>query len=152
MVMYTTYTVTYRPDPVPGAKLTLPVMGETLTEVLERLPPTVPLRGSQYVCLECVVMTTQIIPNSGSFPLLGNLSLCRAELWHIWELLICGESLVVMADTPQQASSCVMSCLELLRPMPYAGDIRPYFTIHDANFSTFADCSDGVCRIVRSSF
>ena len=67
------------------------------------------------------------------------------SLWQIWELLICGESLMVYAPTPDLCSRAVFALVSLLGPFPFAGDFRPYFTTTTAT-NAFADSiqSDGV--------
>jgi hypothetical protein len=67
------------------------------------------------------------------------------SMWQIWELLICGESLMVYAPTPDLCSRAVFALVSLLGPFPFAGDFRPYFTIYDCDFNAFAESiqSDG---------
>ncbi|KAJ1900052.1 hypothetical protein LPJ66_001724 [Kickxella alabastrina] len=56
------------------------------------------------------------------------------DLWACWELMILGESLVVLADTPSRCSEAVVSLVDIIFPITYCGDYRPYFTIQDPDF------------------
>ena len=63
---------------------------------------------------------------------------CRSldVLWPCWELMALGEPILVMSDSPTACSEVVQSLVELLKPMPFGGDYRPYFTIQDTDFSS----------------
>merc|ERR1712032_1517216 len=43
-------------------------------------------------------------------------------------LLLC-ESIIVIAKSPQLASEAVSALVDLVRPVPYAGVIKPYMTM-----------------------
>ncbi|KAI7845872.1 hypothetical protein COHA_000606 [Chlorella ohadii] len=60
------------------------------------------------------------------------------QLWALWELLLLGQPLMVVAPTPGACSSAVAALLSLLAPFPFSLDWRPYFTIHDAAFARLA--------------
>ncbi|KAJ3108587.1 Protein dennd6a [Phlyctochytrium planicorne] len=59
-------------------------------------------------------------------------------LWSCWELIILGEPILVMAETPRGCSDVVWGLVELIKPIPFAGDFRPYFTIQDSDFKEIA--------------
>eukprot|EP00736_Rhodelphis_marinus_P010493 Rmarinus@m.16137 len=61
-----------------------------------------------------------------------------AALWTVWEVLIRGEPLIIISPTPSQCSDAVLSVLSLIAPLVFCGDFRPYFTIHDSDFSTYS--------------
>ncbi|WFD33446.1 hypothetical protein MCUN1_000259 [Malassezia cuniculi] len=58
-----------------------------------------------------------------------------SSLWLLWEILILGEPLLVVAGDPRTASDAVWHLLDLIRPVPCAGDFRPYFHIHDYDYA-----------------
>jgi len=58
-------------------------------------------------------------------------------LWHCWELTLLAQPLVVMSNNPKIGSDSVLSLVSLISPIPYGGDYRPYFTIHDNDFKDF---------------
>lgn len=62
-------------------------------------------------------------------------------LWYCWELVLMGEPILVVADTPKGASDAVFTLLELIKPVPFGGDFRPYFTIQDSDFKNI--CAKG---------
>lgn len=51
-------------------------------------------------------------------------------------MLTC-EPLVVMAATPDVVSEVVQALVSSIRPLKYAADFRPFFTIHDREFKEF---------------
>ncbi|KAJ1557370.1 Protein dennd6a, partial [Nowakowskiella sp. JEL0078] len=71
-------------------------------------------------------------------------------LWICWELMVLGEPIIVMAETPKGSSDVVICLVELIKPavhrisklsatqLPFGGDYRPYFTIQDSDFKTIA--------------
>ncbi|KAI8884960.1 DUF1630-domain-containing protein, partial [Backusella circina FSU 941] len=59
------------------------------------------------------------------------------ELWLLWELMLVAEPIVVIAPDPGVCSEAVVSLVDIINPIPYCGDYRPYFTIQDADFKSF---------------
>ncbi|XP_058164984.1 protein DENND6B isoform X2 [Dasypus novemcinctus] len=64
----------------------------------------------------------------------------------LWELVLLGEPLVVLAPSPAVSSEMVLALTSLLRPLRFCSDYRPYFTVHDSEFKelttrTRAPCS-----------
>ncbi|KAJ2343007.1 hypothetical protein GGF43_005799, partial [Coemansia sp. RSA 2618] len=53
------------------------------------------------------------------------------DLWACWELMILGEPLVVLADSPSRCSEAIVGLVDIIFPIAYCGDWRPYFTIQD---------------------
>ncbi|KAF9560706.1 DUF1630-domain-containing protein [Agrocybe pediades] len=58
-----------------------------------------------------------------------------ANLWSIWECLVLCEPILVFGTSPAQTSQAVWWLRDLLRPIPLAGDFRPFFTMQDADHS-----------------
>lgn len=50
------------------------------------------------------------------------------SMWILWELMVIGEPILVVGDTPKGASDAVFALIELIKPIPFGGDFRPYFT------------------------
>lgn len=61
-----------------------------------------------------------------------------SHLWHLWELVLLNEPLVVEASDPSLTSDAVVSLTQLISPLSYCGDFRPYFTIHDRDYNEYA--------------
>ncbi|KAH0585482.1 hypothetical protein H2248_008722 [Termitomyces sp. 'cryptogamus'] len=57
------------------------------------------------------------------------------QLWSIWECLVLCEPLLVFGTSPAQTSQAVWWLRDLMRPIPFAGDFRPYFTMQDGDQS-----------------
>ncbi|GAA5989022.1 hypothetical protein JCM10908_006273 [Rhodotorula pacifica] len=53
----------------------------------------------------------------------------------LWELLVLGEPLLVWSGEPRVGSEVVEGLKALIRPIPFAGDDRPYLHVHDADFA-----------------
>lgn len=67
-------------------------------------------------------------------PLCGHLS----RLWQLWEMTLLGRALLLVAPTPGETSAGVAALINLVAPLPYAADFRPYYCIHDSAFSRMA--------------
>ncbi|KAI8996795.1 hypothetical protein BDB01DRAFT_768514 [Pilobolus umbonatus] len=59
------------------------------------------------------------------------------DLWLLWELMLLAEPIVVIAPDPGVCSEVIVSLVDLINPIPYCGDYRPYFTIQDTDFKSF---------------
>ena len=62
------------------------------------------------------------------------------HLWHLWELAVTGEAVLVVAPTPAEASNAVLALVSLVAPLPYAGEFRPYFTLYDRDCGEVRPC------------
>lgn len=60
----------------------------------------------------------------------------------IWELVLLGEPLVIIASSPTDSSHMVQSISSLIFPLEYHAEIYPYFTIHNTEFKEFAATSN----------
>ncbi|KAG2195921.1 hypothetical protein INT47_002694 [Mucor saturninus] len=59
------------------------------------------------------------------------------DLWLLWELMLLAEPIVIIAPDPGVCSEAVVSLVDIINPIPYCGDYRPYFTIQDSDFKCF---------------
>uniref|UniRef100_H2SXA5 DENN/MADD domain containing 6Aa n=1 Tax=Takifugu rubripes TaxID=31033 RepID=H2SXA5_TAKRU len=102
------------PTPHPGRILTLPIMGMVIKI---RIPTCYDKPGtSQLVqCFHPVFFHIQML----------------------WELVLLGEALVVMAPSPAESSDTVLALVSCISPLRYCSDFRPYFTIHDSEFKEY---------------
>nr|KAF6267560.1 DENN domain containing 6B [Myotis myotis] len=72
------------------------------------------------------------------------LDLCRclqpvlSHVQTLWELMLLGEPLVVLAPSPAVSSEMVLALTSCLQPLKFCCDYRPYFTVHDSEFKEFA--------------
>jgi hypothetical protein len=54
---------------------------------------------------------------------------CITDLYVLFEKLILCESIIVIAKSPQLSSEAVSSLVDLIRPIPYAGEVKPFMTM-----------------------
>uniref|UniRef100_A0A8C0C1S7 DENN domain containing 6B n=1 Tax=Buteo japonicus TaxID=224669 RepID=A0A8C0C1S7_9AVES len=124
------------PPPVPGQTLNLPVMG---------------------VVIQVLVaddLYSNLLPAPLVLPSIHELDLFRCfqpVLIHIqmlWELMLLGEPIVVMAPSPTVSSEMVLALTSCLAPLRYCCDYRPYFTIHDSEFKEYTTRTQAPPNIV----
>ncbi|CAO1627971.1 unnamed protein product [Parajaminaea phylloscopi] len=71
-------------------------------------------------------------------PLVSVFKEALADMWMIWECVLLAEPILVMGPDPRTSSEAVWHLLDICRPIPHAGDFRPFFTIHDYDFKNLA--------------
>ncbi|XP_051468300.1 protein DENND6B [Apus apus] len=136
------------PPPVPGQTLNLPVMGVVIQV---RIPSRVDKPGSSPVKQ---FNQENLLPAPLVLPTLHELDLFRCfqpVLIHIqmlWELMLLGEPLVVMAPSPTVSSEMVLALTSCLAPLRFCCDYRPYFTIHDSEFKEYTTRTQAPPNIV----
>ncbi|KAG7280542.1 hypothetical protein CRUP_028267 [Coryphaenoides rupestris] len=115
------------PTPHPGRVLSLPIMGVVIKV---RIPTCYDKPGTSQL-----VQSTQTDSQvSLVLPTIHEVDLFRCfhpVFFHIqmlWELVLLGEPLVVMAPSPAESSDTVLALVS---------DFRPYFTIHDSEFKEY---------------
>ncbi|XP_044477132.1 protein DENND6A-like isoform X2 [Mangifera indica] len=137
------------PSPVPGKLMELPI-GNAMLKV--NLPPShsLPLEsGTMFE--ESVSPMAPFLPNNQSVPqglfhdsdLFGTFRGLLLQLWVLWELLLIGEPILIIAPTPSQCCEAVASLVSLIAPMLCSIDFRPYFTIHDPEFAYLNSLQEG---------
>ncbi|KAL2091659.1 hypothetical protein ACEWY4_013922 [Coilia grayii] len=124
------------PTPTPGKILNLPIMGVVMKL---RIPTCYDKPGTS----QLVQSTPGDSLVSIVLPTIHEVDLFRCfypVFFHIqmlWELVLLGESLVVMAPSPSDSSDTVLALVSCLSPLRYCSDFRPYFTIHDSEFKEY---------------
>jgi Stabilization of polarity axis len=66
----------------------------------------------------------------------------------LWELVLTGEPIVVLGNTPTECASMVQSIQSLISPLTFNSEVRPYFTIHDSEFKEFTQQAQGPPSII----
>mmetsp|Transcript_7473 Transcript_7473/g.11073 ORF Transcript_7473/g.11073 Transcript_7473/m.11073 type:complete len:646 (+) Transcript_7473:2876-4813(+) len=61
------------------------------------------------------------------------------QLVQYWELVLLGQSILVYSPSSYLCSRAVLSLVSLIFPIVYGGEYRPYFTVHNSEFSQFKD-------------
>lgn len=71
-----------------------------------------------------------------------------SNLNALWEIVLTGDPLIVMAPSPAICAPLTEALVSLIHPLQYSGDYRPYFTIHDPDFALFTNSSQIPCIIL----
>jgi len=121
------------PAPRPGAALELPLMG-TLMHVL--LPHGHEPQRSDGMRTGEHAMAPLLasVPQSSMLDVFCEV---LPDLWRLWECLLLAEPLLVVGHDPRTTSEAIWHLVDLIRPVPWAGDFRPFFHIHDYDFRAF---------------
>ncbi|KFZ55782.1 Protein DENND6A, partial [Podiceps cristatus] len=129
--------VDHWPPPIPGKILHLPIMGIIMKL---RIPTYRDKPGTTPIVQNMHQADAQI---SMALPTVHEVDLFRCfcpVFFHIqmlWELVLLGEPLVVMAPSPSESSETVLALISCISPLKYCSDFRPYFTIHDSEFKEY---------------
>uniref|UniRef100_A0A6Q2ZJ57 UDENN domain-containing protein n=1 Tax=Esox lucius TaxID=8010 RepID=A0A6Q2ZJ57_ESOLU len=107
------------PTPHPGKILSLPVMGT----VLKVCP-----KNNKHL---------HFLPSIHEVDLFRCFHPVFFHIQMLWELVLLGEALVVMAPSPAESSDTVLALVSCISPLRYCSDFRPYFTIHDSEFKEY---------------
>nr|KAF6398905.1 DENN domain containing 6B [Molossus molossus] len=125
------------PAPVPGQTLNLPVVGVILqVHVPSRVdkPESSPLKQCGQ---ENLLPTPLVLTSVHELDLFRSLQPVLTHVQTLWELMLLGEPLVVLAPSPTVSSEMVLALTSCLQPLQFCCDYRPYFTIHDSEFKEF---------------
>nr|XP_009488180.1 PREDICTED: protein DENND6B [Pelecanus crispus] len=125
------------PPPVPGQTLNLPVMGVVIQV---RIPSRVDKPGSSPVKQfnqENLLPAPLVLPSIHELDLFRCFQPVLIHIQMLWELMLLGEPIVVMAPSPTVSSEMVLTLTSCLAPLRYCCDYRPYFTIHDSEFKEY---------------
>ncbi|KAF8969105.1 hypothetical protein BDZ97DRAFT_264108 [Flammula alnicola] len=122
------------PDPTPGSTVELGFLGSVLhVEIPHSIDAQQVTETSSFN--EKYSPTSHILATTAPFvpPPLLLFEASLANLWSIWECLVLCEPILIFGTSPAQTSQAVWWLRDLLRPIPLAGDIRPYFTMQDSD-------------------
>uniref|UniRef100_A0A673NBK2 UDENN domain-containing protein n=1 Tax=Sinocyclocheilus rhinocerous TaxID=307959 RepID=A0A673NBK2_9TELE len=118
------------PTPCPGKILTLPIMG-----VVMKVTAIFFLCKISGQCSDSLVSI--ILPTVHEVDLFRCFHPVFFHIQMLWELVLLGEALVVMAPSPAESSDTVLALVSCISPLCYCSDFRPYFTIHDSEFKEY---------------
>ncbi|KAH8833955.1 hypothetical protein DL96DRAFT_1578924 [Flagelloscypha sp. PMI_526] len=119
-------------DPTPGIALELGFLGSVLSVDIPLTEDT-----QQLVAQPKFDISTQVVAAASPFapPPLLLFEAALSHMWSIWECLVLCEPLLIFGASPAETSQAVWWLRDVLKPIPLAGDFRPYFTIHDGDHS-----------------
>ncbi|XP_048465926.1 protein DENND6B [Rhincodon typus] len=78
-----------------------------------------------------------VIPTVHELDLFGCFQSILIHIQMLWELMLLGEPVIIMAASPKISSDLVLALTSCIEPLRYCCDYRPYFTIHDAEFKEY---------------
>ncbi|KAH6799155.1 polarity axis stabilization protein [Perilla frutescens var. frutescens] len=136
------------PTPVPGQQAELPIRNASLKV---NLPPSHCLPSNSGLFEDSASSLAPLLPSNLSVPqglfhdsdLFGTFRGLLLQLWKLWELLLLGEPILIIAPTPSQCSEAVSGLVSLVAPLLLSVDFRPYFTIHDPEFAGLNSIPEG---------
>ncbi|MBW0532977.1 hypothetical protein O181_072692 [Austropuccinia psidii MF-1] len=145
------------PTPTPGSSLELPFLNQIYkfavplpnqvqilesksynksnnhsTQILASSPPNY-FSSILFRSIKPITSSNQPTTITSSTP---QINLPISVIWLLWEILVLAEPLIVFGSTPDIVSDVVIHLRNLIRPIPFHGDWRPYITIHDPDFPT----------------
>ncbi|KAK7896720.1 hypothetical protein WMY93_022045 [Mugilogobius chulae] len=125
------------PKPVPGMTLNLPVMGVILQI---RIPSKSDKPGGSPVrstAKENLLPAPTVLPTIHELDLFKCFQSMLIHLQMLWELVLLGEPLIVIAPSPTVSSEIILALVSSICPLKFCCDFRPYFTIHDSEFREY---------------
>uniref|UniRef100_A0A672LNE1 Protein DENND6A-like n=1 Tax=Sinocyclocheilus grahami TaxID=75366 RepID=A0A672LNE1_SINGR len=122
------------PTPCPGKILTLPIMGVVMKL---RIPTCYDKPGTSQLVQSTDSLVSIILPTVHEVDLFRCFHPVFFHIQMLWELVLLGEALVVMAPSPAESSDTVLALVSCISPLCYCSDFRPYFTIHDSEFKEY---------------
>ncbi|PVU94701.1 hypothetical protein BB561_002332 [Smittium simulii] len=129
------YNIAQWPLPKDGQQLTLPFLGTVYQAELPISNNAQIIEHSSFN-IKDFAPTTHILAASVPHTLIFNFQSELKELWKLWEIVISAESLVVFADSPTKSFEVVTALVDLISPIKYCGDFRPYFTVQDPDYAS----------------
>lgn len=131
------HDIDHWPEPIPGRILTLPTTGVIIKV---RIPTGQDKPGATQIIQSTDEVESQV---SFALPTVHEVDLFRCfcpiffHIQMLWELVLLGEPLIVMAPSPAESSETVLALVCCVSPLKYCSDFRPYFTIHDSEFKEY---------------
>lgn len=84
--------------------------------------------------LHCVSIGCSLVSCSQDIGLFSTFrGLCHS-LWHLWELAITGQPIIVVGTKPELVGDAVLAIVSLISPLVFSGDYRPFFSLYDPDF------------------
>ncbi|XP_071495460.1 protein DENND6B-like [Diadema antillarum] len=125
------------PAPCPGKTLHLPIMGCVLQVRIPSRQDKPSAAASAKSPVELMGSPLTVVPSISEPEMFRCLHPVIPHIQLLWELVLTGETLVVMAPSPSMCAETVHALVGMIAPLRFMPDYRPYFTIHDSEFKEY---------------
>ncbi|KAK9763078.1 hypothetical protein K7432_010582 [Basidiobolus ranarum] len=122
--------------PVPGQTFELPFLGTVVQAEIPLVHKPQLLESSSFN-MKTMDPENQILASVVHDAMYNQFHEIIGDMWLCWELVLLGEPIVVTSQSPATCSETVTALIDMISPVPYCGDFRPYFTIQDSDFKTY---------------
>ena len=130
------------PVPLVAGQLRLPLLGQTLVARCVACEPgptyaiAVARSGSRSDDHDNGIDPPSRLPEPALREARSAKALCSlgAACWTLWQLMLTGESIVILTPSPHQCSAIVSALPALVAPLACMADLRPYLTVHAAEW------------------
>ncbi|TMS38342.1 hypothetical protein L596_005089 [Steinernema carpocapsae] len=122
------------PAPTPGKILSLPLIGSVLHA---RIPCRSDIPHRSIYAESSILESVTTLHTIYEYEIYQNLMCAINHIQLLWEVILLGQPLVIMAPSPTGCSQIVHSLISLIWPLRYFNDYRPFFTIHDSEFKEY---------------
>ncbi|XP_069764404.1 protein DENND6B isoform X5 [Narcine bancroftii] len=125
------------PAPVPGKTLSLPIMGIVIQVRIPSKSDKVGTSPLKQFNQKNLLPAPMVIPTVNELDFFRCFQQILIHIQMVWELMLLGEPIIVMASSPTISSDTVLALISCIAPLKYCCDYRPYFTIHDNEFKEY---------------
>uniref|UniRef100_A0A4W3IQS7 DENN/MADD domain containing 6B n=1 Tax=Callorhinchus milii TaxID=7868 RepID=A0A4W3IQS7_CALMI len=126
------------PSPAPGKVLSLPIMG-VLIQVTSttKCVSVISKKKLLFLVVQNLLPAPLVLPTVNQLDLFRCFQPILIHIQMLWELMLLGEPVIVMAPSPTVSSETILALISCIAPLRYFCDYRPYFTIHDSEFREY---------------
>lgn len=137
------------PAPEPGMILDLPLLGMVLRVrvPLKQDKPGISILDSTDIAKPAMV-PQYILSSINELDIIKSFQPVLTHCNLLWELVLLGEPMVVMASSPETCSSMVLALSLSICPLKYNCDYRPFFTIHDSEFKEYTSRTQAPPKVI----
>ncbi|XP_011307173.1 protein DENND6A [Fopius arisanus] len=130
------------PQPLPGQLIHLPLLGVLFQTYIpntnyKAVVPSVSAMEAVKTSKCINSLRRLIVASAYESDMFQSLSNVVTHVHLLWELVLLGEPIVVMAGSPTTCAEMVQALVATIAPLKYCADYRPYFTIHDSEFKEY---------------
>ncbi|KAK0078445.1 hypothetical protein PV325_002477 [Microctonus aethiopoides] len=126
-------------SPIPGRLIHLPLLGVLFQTYIpnKNYKANVPSMNALENTTCKRPLRRLILASAYEADMFQSLANIVSHVHLLWELVLLGEPIVVMAGAPKICADMVQALVATIAPLKYCSDYRPYFTIHDSEFKEY---------------